>query len=82
MLGIAEVKRLWTSSRNAEERWDFVIPGRGPAREPGTHEHQLEKSGAWPVFMGSGLGPEGPPRNDSGVFPQPARETSYRRRVE
>jgi hypothetical protein len=28
---------------------------------------------AWPVFLGSGPGPEGPSRNDSGVFPQPAR---------
>src|SRR6516165_6027750 len=28
---------------------------------------------AWPVFLASGLGPEGPSRNDSGVFPYSAR---------
>ena len=66
--------------QGAEERWDVVIPGRGLAREPGIHEHQLEKSGVWPVFMASGLDPEGPPRNDSRVFRSLlARQPSYRR---
>jgi hypothetical protein len=45
---------------------------RAFAREPGIQEHRLQKSWAWPMFMGSGPGPEGPSRNDSRVFPPPA----------
>jgi DNA gyrase/topoisomerase IV subunit B len=42
--------------------------GAGLAREPGIHEHQLEKSRAWPVFMGSGLGLEGRPGTTAEFF--------------
>src|SRR5262249_38801248 len=41
---------------------------RAFAREPGTQDHGPMKSVAWPVFMGSGPGPDGPPRNDTRVF--------------
>src|SRR5690242_21928725 len=34
--------------------------GAGFAREPGTQEHGPVKSMAWPVFLGSGPGPDGP----------------------
>jgi hypothetical protein len=38
----------------------------GITREPGSQERLL--SMGWPVFMGSGPGPEGLSRNDSRVF--------------
>jgi hypothetical protein len=50
-----------------------VIPGRSAAREPGTHEHRLEKQGDRPVFLGSGLGPEGRPGMTSEFFCSTAR---------
>jgi hypothetical protein len=46
--------------------------GAGSAREPGNQEHGPEKSIAWPVFMGSRPGPDGPSRNDARVFQHPA----------
>ena len=46
--------------------------GAVSAREPGIQEHGPEKSIAWPVFMGSGPGPDGPSRNDALVFQRPA----------
>ena len=46
--------------------------GAGSAREPGIQEHGPEKSIAWPVFMGSGPGPDGPSRKDTRVFQHPA----------
>src|SRR5207237_1860053 len=48
--------------------------GAGSAREPGIQEHGPEKSIAWPVFMGSGPGPDGPSRNDTRGFQHPARD--------
>ena len=39
------------------------IQGRGVFRELGIHVRASQKSRAWPVFMGSGLGPERPPGN-------------------
>ena len=49
-----------------------VIPGLRVSEEPGNHEHGVAQEGALDaalylsavVFMGSGLGPLGPPRND------------------
>jgi hypothetical protein len=47
---------------------------RGIAREPGTQEHGQDESMVWPVCMGSGPRPDGPSRNDTRVFQQPARD--------
>src|SRR5215471_11352241 len=42
--------------------------GEGIVREPGIPEHGHGKLVGWPVFMPSGPGPDGPSRNDMGVF--------------
>ena len=62
--------RLWKKAEPSSFR------SAGFAREPGSHEHRFLKSMAWPVFLGSGPGPEGPSRNDSEVFPHPARRAA------
>src|SRR5215510_3566251 len=46
--------------------------GAGIAREPETQEHGIEKTMAWPVFVGSGPDPGGPSRNDTRFFQHPA----------
>ena len=65
-LGLEATSRLL---KNAET---LSFRGAGSAREPGTQEHGPEKSMAWPVFMVSGPGPDGPSRNDGRLFQHPA----------
>ena len=63
---------LSKTSRVRKNAGTSSFRGAGFACEPGTQEHGLEKSIAWPVFMGSGPGPDGPSRNDTRVFQHPA----------
>src|SRR5438270_6368824 len=62
------------ASRLRKNAGTLSFRGAGSAREPGIHEHGPEKSVVWPVFMGSGPGPDGPSRNDTRVFQHPARD--------
>src|SRR5580700_4013479 len=48
----------------------LTFRGASSAREPRIQEHRPEKSVAWPVFMGSGPGPDWPSRNDTRVLPE------------
>ena len=57
-----------SSSRLRKNAGTSSFRGAGFAREPGIQEHGSKKSMAWPVFMVSGPGHDGPSRNDARLF--------------
>src|SRR5271169_2302570 len=63
--------RLLSISRLRKNAGTSSFRGAGCAREPESQEHGPDKSIAWPVFMGSGPGPDGPSRNNTRVFQLP-----------
>src|SRR5690242_12529344 len=72
IVSAGDVGKSTASSRLRKSAGTSSFRGAGVTRELGIQEHSREKSMHWPVFIGSGPGPDGPSRNDTRVFQHPA----------
>ena len=70
---LADLLHMQQRNRVRKNARRLSFRSAGFARESGIHEHEVVKSMAWPVFLDSGPGPEGPSRNDGRAFPHSAK---------